>query len=59
MLVTTIRWNNTTNSPPTTLPNNAMPMPNGMVTMPPPSGMTDSAVSRIAKMKNAWWNPPM
>lgn len=30
-------------------------MPNGIVTMLLPSGITDSAVRKIAKMKNASW----
>ncbi|CFS70027.1 Uncharacterised protein [Mycobacterium tuberculosis] len=29
-------------------------MPNGIVTMPPPSGMIDNAVSTMAKMKKPW-----
>ena len=45
------------NNPPATLPKNISPMPNGMVTMPLPSGITDSAVRKIAKMKNASWKP--
>ncbi len=48
-----------TKMPPNTLPNRIIPMPNGMLTMPPPSGMTDSAVSRIAKMKKPSWKPAM
>ena len=46
-----------TKMPPNTLPNRIIPMPNGMLTMPPPSGITDSAVSRIAKMKKPSWKP--
>ena len=41
------------------LPNNIIPMPNGMVTMPLPNGITDSAVRKIAKMKNPLWKPAM
>ena len=48
-----------TNRPPNTLPNKIIPMPNGIVTMPLPSGMTDSALNRIAKMKNPSWKPAM
>ena len=59
MFVTTIRWKTITNTPPKTLPNRIIPMPNGIVTMPPPSGMTDSADSRTAKRKKPWWNPAM
>ncbi len=58
-LVTPMMWNSTTNRPPPILPKNIMPMPNGIVMMPLPSGMTDSAVRNIAKMKNPLWNPPM
>ena len=46
-----------TNTPPKTLPNKIIPMPNGIVTMPPPSGMTDSALSSMAKMKKPSWKP--
>ena len=57
MLVTTTRWKTITKMPPMMLPNSIRPMPNGMVTMPPPSGITESADSRIAKMKNPSWKP--
>lgn len=59
MLVTTRMWNATMKMPPMVLPKNIIPMPNGMVTMPPPSGITDSAVNRIANTKNPLWNPAM
>ena len=52
-------WNSTTKSPPAMLPKNIIPIPSGMVTMPLPSGMTDSAVRKIAKMKKALWKPAM
>ena len=48
-----------TNTPPNTLPNRIIPIPNGIVTMPLPSGMTDSADSSTAKRKKPWWNPAM
>ena len=59
MFVTTMRWNRMTKTPPNTLPNRIIPMPNGIVTMPLPSGMTDSALRSIAKMKNPSWKPAM
>ena len=59
MFVTTMRWKRMTKMPPNTLPNRIIPMPNGIVTMPLPSGMTDSALRSIAKMKNPSWKPAM
>ena len=59
MLVTTMRWNTTTNTPPMTLPNNAIPIPSGIVTMPLPSGMNDSAVKKMTNMKKPSWIPAM
>ena len=59
MLVTTSRWNTTTNIPPPTLPNSAMTMPIGMVTIPAPSGMNDRAVKKMTNMKKPWCNPAM
>ena len=59
MLVMANRWNSTTNRPPAILPKNIIPIPNGMVMIPLPSGITDNAVSRMAKMKNASWKPAM
>ena len=59
MLVTTMTWKTMTKMPPQMLPKIARPIPNGMVTMPPPSGITDSADSRMAKMKNPSWKPAM
>ena len=48
-----------TKMPPNTLPNSIIPMPNGIEMTPLPSGMTDSALNRIAKMKNPSWKPAM
>ena len=48
-----------TKIPPNTLPNRIIPMPNGIVMMPLPSGMTDSALKTTAKMKKPSWKPPM
>ena len=48
-----------TNTPPKTLPNRIIPIPNGIVTMPLPSGITDNADNTTAKMKKPWWNPAM
>ena len=53
MLVIAMMWKSTTNSPPATLPNSIIPMPNGIVTMPLPSGITDSAVKKMTSTKNA------
>ncbi|SKS65437.1 Uncharacterised protein [Mycobacteroides abscessus subsp. abscessus] len=57
ILETTSRCQAMTNSPPTGWPKRIMPIPNGMVTMPPPSGMIDNAVSRIAKKKKPCRKP--
>ena len=59
MFVTTMMWKTMTKMPPNTLPNRIIPIPNGIVTMPLPSGMTDRADSSTAKRKKPWWNPAM
>ena len=42
-----------TKMPPNTLPNRIIPMPNGIVMMPLPSGMTDSALRQYREDEEA------
>ncbi len=60
MLVVTMMWNTTTKIPPNTLPKIAIPIPRGgMVMIPLPSGMNDSAVRKMTNMKKPSWIPAM